>query len=278
MASATGWHTYIERGPAPALAAHLSCVWVQRVPWDSALHPDRTVPNGGVELCCRIGSTPRVRGPQTGPTFEMLDAGDVLVGVRFRPGAAPPALGVAASELVDLELGADELWGRAGLELGERLADAASPELAAAALEAAVLERLRDAVAPDPLVAEAVRRLHPWGVREVAALPSSLHVSERQLRRRCREAVGLAPKVVHRQLRFQGFLALAQRESPTDANLARLAAEAGYADQPHLTRESMRLAGRSPRTILLESERHCRGVHDHVASYEPLLRSRALAA
>jgi hypothetical protein len=40
-------------------------------------------------------------------------------------------------------------------------------------------------------------------------------------------------------LRLQRFLRLARR----GGDLARLAAEAGYADQPHLTRESARLAG-----------------------------------
>jgi AraC-like DNA-binding protein len=34
--------------------------------------------------------------------------------------------------------------------------------------------------------------------------------------------------------------------------LAQLAADAGYADQAHLTRESRRLSGRSPTTLLAD--------------------------
>lgn len=270
--------TYRERRPAAALAAHLSCVWVQQVAPDAAPYLHRTIPNGGVELCCRIGSVPRVSGPQTRPTVERLDPGSVVVGLRFRPGAAPGALGVPASELIDLALGSDELWGSDALALGERMAAAGSPRRAAAMLEAAVLDRLGDTATADPLVGEAVRRLHPWGVRDVRSLPSSLHISERQLRRRCHEAIGLAPKLLQRMLRFQGFLALTQREHWEGTSLARLAADAGYADQPHLTRESLRLAGRTPRALLVEAHEHCRDVHDHAASYGPLLRSRARAA
>lgn len=270
--------TYRERRPTAALAAHLSCVWVQRVAPDAAPYLHRTIPNGGVEVYCRIGSLPRVSGPQTRPTVERLDPGSVVVGLRFRPGAAPAALGVPASELVDLALGSDDLWGSDALALGERMAAAGSPRQAAAMLEAAVLARLGNRATADPLVGEAVRRLQPWGVRDVGSLPSSLHISERQLRRRCHEAIGLAPKLLQRMLRFQGFLALTQREHGEGTSLARLAANAGYADQPHLTRESLRLAGRTPRALLVEAHEHCRDVHDHAASYGPLLRSRARAA
>jgi hypothetical protein len=47
-------------------------------------------------------------------------------------------------------------------------------------------------------------------------------------------------------LRLQRFLALAGR----GGDLARLAADAGYADQPHLTRDCARLAGLPAVTLL----------------------------
>jgi hypothetical protein len=50
-----------------------------------------------------------------------------------------------------------------------------------------------------------------------------------------------------------------------------------HADQSPLTRESARLAGLSPRTLLRNTERYCGPTHDHRASYVPLLRSRRLA-
>jgi transcriptional regulator GlxA family with amidase domain len=69
-------------------------------------------------------------------------------------------------------------------------------------------------------------------------------LSERQLRRRFDAAVGYGPKTLAGVLRLQRFLALTSAEPSPD--LARLALDAGYADQPHLTRECRRLTGLTP--------------------------------
>jgi len=273
--------SYIERPPIPALAGLVSSVWIQQVSPDADPYTHRTIPYGGVELVCGVGSVPRVVGPLTRPLVEVLAPGTTVVGVRFRPGAAPSVLGLPASELIDLAVQTDELWGRSAVALGERVAGAASLEEALARLQRHLVGRLGDAPDPDPLVSEAVRRLMPWRTGDVGSLTSSLFISERQLRRRCQAAVGLAPKVLHRTLRFQGFLALAQEafargRAPTDDGVAVLAAEAGYADQPHLTRECLRLTGLSPRAFLGEAEDHCGCGHDHAAAFMPLLRSRLL--
>lgn len=262
--------TYRERPPAGGLARYVTCVWVQAVTPGSAPHTHRTVPNGSAELVCEVGSVPRVVGPQTGPTAETLAPGSTVVGVRFRPGAAAAILGLPASELVDLSVGADELWGGAAVELGEAVASGGSP----AVLERAVAARLPGAPELDPIAMEAARLLLPWRAGDVGSLRSSLYISESQLRRRCQVAIGLAPKVLQRMLRFQGFLALAHRRAWPSGELAGLAAEAGYADQAHLTRESLRLAGRSPRTLLADSRDQCAPTHDHAASYGPLLAPR----
>lgn len=266
-----------ERRPDAPLAPYLTCVWVQEVAPDAVPYRHRTVPNGSAELICELGAAPRLVGPQTGPTDELLAPGTTVVGVRFKPGAAPSVLGMPASELVDVAVGAEELWGGAAAALGERVAGSGSPGAAAATLEREIAARLAGAAGPDPIAAEAVSLLLPWRTGEVTSLTSSLYISERQLRRRCLAAIGLGPKVLHRMLRFQGFLALARRHHHPSTDLAWLAAEAGYADQSHLTRESLRLAGRSPRALLLEAEEHCRSAHDHSASYAPLLESRAVA-
>ena len=282
-APAPAWQSYVERPPVPALAGLVSSVWIQQVSPDADPYTHRTIPYGGVELVCGVGSVPRVVGPLTRPLVEVLAPGTTVVGVRFRPGAAPSVLGLPASELIDLAVQTDELWGRSAVALGERVAGAASPEEALARLQRHLVGRLGDADDPDPLVSEAVRRLMPWRTGDVGSLTSSLFISERQLRRRCQAAVGLAPKVLHRTLRFQGFLALAQEafargRAPTDDGVAVLAAEAGYADQPHLTRECLRLTGVTPRTFLRQTELSCGCGHDHAAAFMPLLRSRPLPA
>jgi AraC-like DNA-binding protein len=259
--------TFRERTPT---APHVSSVFIQHVAAGSEPYRHRTIPHAGVELRCEIGGRPRVVGPQTAPRIDTLAAGVTVVGIRFRLGAAPAVLGVPASEVVDLTVGAEELWGAAAERIGETVAAAATPEEAASALEAAALAR--GVEEPDPVVAGAAALLLPGRTEDVASLPSELFISERTLRRRVQAAIGLPPKVVHRMLRFQGFLALAHGREGDPAELAMLAAEAGYADQSHLTRECLRLAGLSPRAWMQESLEQCRRAgHDHAVSYAPLL-------
>jgi AraC-like DNA-binding protein len=271
-----GGQSYVERPPIPALAGVVSSVWVQHVAPDAAPYVQRNIPSGGVELVCRVGREPRVVGPLTAALVEVLEPGTTVVGLRFAPGAAPAVLGLPASEIVDLAVDAGELWGRSAL--GELVDAAPSPQEALAGLQRHVAGLLGAGGGPDPLVSEAVRQLR-WLADDVGSLTSSLHISERQLRRRVQAAVGFAPKPLHRVLRFQRFLSLAQHaiacgKAPTGDGLARLAAESGYADQPHLNRECLRLTGASPGAFLGEAEDNCGCGHDHAASFMPVLRSR----
>jgi AraC-like DNA-binding protein len=267
-------HSVRERRPAPTLARHVTCVWAQTVSSHSTAFTHRKAPNGSVELVCAVGSMPRILGPQTGPIEETLAPGTTIVGVRLRPEAAASVLGLPTSTLVDLALDADELWGDRGDALQELVGGAGSAQEAAAHLERTVSERLADATAPDPVVAEGVRRLTGGQRAGVASMASSLFISERQLRRRFEAATGLTPTTLHRILRFQRFLALAWTSQRPSTQIGRLAVEAGYADHAHLNREAARLEGRSPRAFLSESEQRCGCGHDHSASYAPLLRHR----
>jgi AraC-like DNA-binding protein len=224
-----------------------------------------------------------VVGPLTRPIVEVLAPGSTVVGLRFYPGAASSVLGVPASELVDLTLDAEQVWGRSAVAVGERMAASASLDAAPAHLQELVSRRLADAAGQDDLVTEAVRRLMPWRDQDVRSLAPALSISESQLRRRCNAAVGLAPKTLQRMLRFQGVLARAQQwiahsQAPAGDGLALLAAEAGYADQAHLTRECVRLTGLPLKAFLRETERHCGCGHDHAVSARPLLRERSQTA
>ena len=263
--------SYVERSPAARLTGLVSSAWIQQS--GDEPYRSRHVPNGAVELSCALGSEATVVGPLTEPRVEVLEPGTTIVGLRLHPGAAPSVLGMPASEVVDLAV---DLWDAPAL--GEELAGAPSPEHALRDLERHVLERMVGE--PDPLIAEAVKQLMPWHLDDVTSLTTSLYISETQLRRRCRDAVGLAPKTLHRLLRFQGFLALVQRAIATgrDESLAQLALDAGYADQSHLNRECVRLTGVSPLTFLRETEESCGCGHDHSASYAPLLKGRVGAA
>jgi AraC-like DNA-binding protein len=186
-----------------------------------------------------------IAGPATRQELVDIPAGAAALGVRFGPGAAGAALGVAAHELRDRTVALEDVWGPQATELAECLA-AAPPAGRLALLAAAVARRLDGARAPDPLVTRASAVLARG--MPVTAASREVALTDRHLRRRFHDAVGYGPKTLQRVLRLRRFLALA--ESAARPDLARVAAEAGYADQPHLTRECAELAGLPPAALL----------------------------
>jgi AraC-like DNA-binding protein len=202
----------------------VACLWTS----DGAGTPRRILPDACVDVVW-TGTKLIVAGPAT--TAAMATAAGPALGVRFRVGAAGAALGFPASELLDLSVPVEDVWGPAGAEIAESVAE--RPALTVLAEK--VGKRLARREAPDRLVRAAATGARP-------------DIGERQLRRRFADAVGYGPKTLQRILRFQRFLALAEQTAQPD--LARLALEAGYADQAHLTRETRRLAGITPAALL----------------------------
>jgi AraC-like DNA-binding protein len=223
---------YREIAPPPDLAAHVACLWT------SEAVGGRVLPDGCADLVWN-GSRLVVAGPATGPVQAGIPVGTPVFGVRFRLGAAGAGLGLPAGELADLTVPAADVWDAA---VEERVAAGGLP-----ALVQAVRLRLRAAERVDPLTRAAAVGLARPDAR-VAELGDRLGISERQLRRRFADAVGYGPKTLARILRFQRFLGLAA--NAPDPDLAGLAFAAGYADQAHLTRECVRLAGRTPAALL----------------------------
>jgi AraC-like DNA-binding protein len=235
---------YRELASPTGLRRALRCVWIRVVPANGA-EPVRILPDACSDLIWRSGEGAFVAGPDTGPVVGPATPGSVVVGARFRPGAGGPALAHPLDELRDtrLELG----------ELLPTLARRLDPDLApATALREVALAagRLAEARPPDALAGEATRRLADPQVRS-AAVAKELGVSERHLRRRFLASVGYGPKTLQRVLRFRRFLTQLELAGG-DADLARVAAECGFADQAHLTRECSRLAGLSPAAIARE--------------------------
>jgi AraC-like DNA-binding protein len=269
--------SYRERRPVPALAGLVSSAWVQQVSPGARPYMHRNVPNGCVEVRCRLGRVPELVGPLTRPLTETLAPGSTVVGLRFRPGTASGLPGIPAPELADLVLDAEHVWGRAAVAIGERLASC-EPAVAVASLQDAVAGRLAAPDGPDPMVAQAIRLMRTQA-GDVAPVREALWMSERQFRRRCLAAVGVPPKPLHRMLRFQGLLARIQfavsrggsrlSEGRPGDGLAQLAVDCGYADQAHLSRECVRLTGVTPGVFLRETEQSCGCGHDHAASFGP---------
>src|SRR4051812_27413931 len=235
--------TYRERAPHPALADYIACTWA-----DEARPGLRVLPDGCIDIVWIGDEALTVAGPDTQANVIGLAEGTLTVGIRFRPGRAPGFLRMDAQELTDQSVGLDALWGADAKLLADALASAPSVEGKQAILEAALLERLEEVREVDPDVDAALDVIvaAPSQTR-IGALSRDLNISERHLRRRFEQAIGYGPKTFGRVLRFRAFLSLVEEHG---YSIAQAAAEAGYADQAHLTRECNDLAGLPPAELL----------------------------
>jgi AraC-like DNA-binding protein len=238
--------TYREFAPSPPLHALLACRWERELPPGDPADSTLILPDGCVDLLWRDGEL-LVAGLDRTARWSPVRSGATIVGVRLRPGVAGAVFGLPASELLDARIPLDELLGARVSELSERLNGAQGREAEYLLLEGIVASAVADA-SPDPLVLAATRRLGFPGSR-VDELADALGISERQLRRRFHQSVGYGPKTLDRVLRFRRLVSQAQAVSAGEVDLARLAADLGYADQAHMARDSVRLTGLPPRRL-----------------------------
>ena len=234
---------YRELAPSRDLHALVACRWVRRVPETAQDESTLVLPDGCVDLLFRGGSV-LVVGPDRKAHTNPLNAGETIVGLRLRPGVAGSVLGMPARELIDGRVPIEDVLGHSTTEVVERFEEADGEEEALSLLEGLVHSRLASADL-DPLVLAASRRLGFTGSR-VDRLAEALGISERQLRRRFHRAVGYGPKTLDRVLRFRRFVSHAPALADGELDLARAAADLGYADQSHLTRDCVRLSGMTP--------------------------------
>jgi AraC-like DNA-binding protein len=234
---------YREFAPPPQLRRYVACLWRRE-----ARHPDifsRVVPDGCIDIIWLGDDRLMVAGPATRAIIAESQQSADYVGMRFPPGVAPSFLDVAADALIDRHVPLDHLWPRESRELLERAAGRGTAAEKIGLLQTLVQSKLSGNFADDELVRTGIgllTRSTPPGVGE---LSDTLLLSERQLRRRFRIAVGYGPKTLHRILRFQRALSFMQRP-PSAAKLVDVATTSGYADQPHMVRDFVQLAGLPP--------------------------------
>ncbi|GIF71974.1 helix-turn-helix domain-containing protein [Asanoa siamensis] len=194
----------------------------------------RILPDGCTDLIWSSRTGLTVAGPDTTAELADLRAGDRIVGLRFPPGTGPAVFGVPAGALTDQRVPLSALWSASTVaEIAEGMARGGGGDL----LDRVADTRLRAVGGPDPRAAVITRSLAAGAT--VAATAADLGFTERHLHRASRDLFGYGPKTLARILRLRRALALLRSGAPK----ARAAAEAGYADQPHLSRDVRALAG-----------------------------------
>lgn len=183
-----------------------------------------------------------VAGPDTRAQLADWRPGRRFVGLRFGAGVGPRVLSVAGHVLRDQRVPLAELWAPALVRrLSDELVDARNP---AAVLERAAAEAMRRNAPPDPLGAYLMKRVAHDD--RVGAIADDVGLTVRQLHRRSLDAFGYGPKTLARIVRMMRAVELARN----GLGLSDVAADAGYADQAHLSRDVKSLAGVPMRSLI----------------------------
>ena len=197
--------------------------------WSQDVHVDfehRVVPDGCADIIVGDGGAVVV-GLADVPFVHALSAGSSCLGLRVRPEAVASVFGLPADELRNASVALDDVVGSRRARLLVDAVESGSPVV----------------VEPEPAITGALSLLRSHSVDDVA---SAMGLSARHLRRLLLRATGVGPKTYQRVMRFQAFVSASDGGTP----LAIAAAEAGYADQAHLTREVGRLAGVTPAALV----------------------------
>lgn len=189
-----------------------------------------------------------VAGPGVGSGGAVWARGEnvACVQVRLSPVIARAVLGVSPADLDGAVVALDDLWGPEAAQVRERLGDAASWQ-ERFALADALLARRHDAGPPvDPEVSWAWDRIVDGrGLVRVDALAAEVGWSRKRLWSRFCSQLGLPPKRAVKLVRFDH----AAHRLVAGEEAARVAADAGYADQSHLHRDVMAFTGVTPATV-----------------------------
>jgi AraC-like DNA-binding protein len=246
--------------PPPPLDAFVDCVWYSE---RGALphRRERGLPTGRADIVIPLlqeeilrhdgESMQRLRGgvvqgPHDRFNVRGTEGPSAVLGVHFKPGGAAALFGGALPELRNRTVLLDEVWGAPpARELRESLQEAPTPAVKLRRMERALWRRLRDAPAPDPMVAATLAALNRDPSQAlIEPLQRASGCSPAQFIRRFEQAVGLTPKRYARVLRFGALLPRLVRQAPRD--WAQVAVEGGYFDQSHLIHEFRRIAGITP--------------------------------
>jgi AraC-like DNA-binding protein len=225
---------YRESPPPPELRGEIEGAWTVDVASDAPAHLQNVLPDGCMDLVW-TGEGLLVAGPDTAPHPARRDPGVLNAGLRFAPGRLPALLGIPGAEVRDQRVPLAELHPMLARRALARLEQGSAP--------LPVLLGLTLALPGEP-AGHAVRAAaaHLAAGASAGATADRLGWTERSLHRRCLAAFGYGPAVLRRVLRFRHATALLHDGVP----IAEAAAVAGYADQPHLSREVRALAGVAP--------------------------------
>ena len=232
--------------PSEELAPFVEWYWILR--WDLRGEPPHTqtiLPHPNVNLGFEASGA-GIFGVDTRLFTRSLTGSGRVLGVKFRPGGFRPFWQAPVSQLTDRVVPASRVFGPRAERTRQAIIAGAGDDAAMIGHAEALLGTARPE--PDPLaaqVADLVSRItDDPGLRRVDELSALSEMSARSLQRLFADYVGVSPKWVMRRARLHDAALRAEQGGPVDWGA--LAADLGYSDQAHLTRDFTATIGEPP--------------------------------
>lgn len=217
---------------------------------DGSLAPQKVLQHP-VCLLVVTGDYARFYGVTSGLSVTTLSGDGWAVGVMCEPAAGFLLAGESVDGYTDRHVDISSILGADGTVLVDRIRtimarDPRSPDTHAAAMGAygEALRRFLPLDTDGELVNRVVRFTESHGdVTRVGQVCAEFGLSERSLQRLLHRRLGLAPKWLIQRRRLHDAVAHLRNNQTTMANVA---AELGYADEPHFIRDFSRATGMTP--------------------------------
>ena len=272
--------------PHPLLRPHVSQIWIVENPVGWKPEDIKTiVPNGRMKVVFpyRAALLNRAIVPSSRPapfqrnpknTLWVLGVSDRpsivdsdgpigVLSAELHPGAAYPFFPADLKEFTNRVTPAIDVYGAAGRELQDRLAEEPTPEGRVELLQGFLLGLLGRADYSDEIVRHAVRIIQGQrGLITINELTEKMGYSQRYLAMKFDRFVGLGPKTLAEVVRFQNRFVTLTRFGSAGGGVE---FDEDYYDQSHFSREFKRFAGLPPATYLRKTNEFLSMFHHGVS-------------
>ncbi len=271
---------FLTHIPQPPLSNFVDLFWFYDSYFPGSHKKERLMPDGSIELVinlkedeariydrdnlekyARLSGT-LVCGPHSNCFVIDTDQQQSVIGIHFKPGGAFPFFKMPASELHNLHVSLEDLWGHQAGLLRERLLEAQAPQKKLQVLEECLLAQAFRPLERHRAVDFALglfRNIHT--APAMADLADEVGISSRRFIQLFSNEVGLTPKLFARVRRFQQVLL--NIRTGAEFSWVGMAASCGYFDQAHFIHDFKEFSGINPTTYLAQKTDHLNHVPIH---------------
>lgn len=206
--------------------------------------PIQTLSNANELLVCPPAM---IVGPQLTRVDIKMGHHHLMIHVGFKPGGLHQLIGVPMHELIDQNYSASDILGREADGVLEQLRNTTDWSQLIAIVENFLLRKLSRPKEAEPFDLAISVLISKNGNLPIEKVAATACLSLKQFERKCKDRIGLPPKLFARLIRFSNAYRL--REANPQISWTSICYECGYFDQMHLIRDFKEFAGVTPKII-----------------------------